>query len=98
VTSSFFGEFEVDELVTQVSTGTSAYVSSWDTANNILKVIAASGDFTVGETIVGAAASYRILSTGNDLSADIPFAQNETFETEADEVVDFSERNPFGEF
>ena len=26
VTSSFFGEFEVDELVTQVSTGTSAYV------------------------------------------------------------------------
>jgi len=98
VTSSFFGEFEVDELVTQVSTGTSAYVSSWDTANNILKVIAASGDFTVGETIVGAAASYRILSTGNDLSADIPFAQNETFETEADEIIDFSERNPFGEF
>ena len=98
VTSSFFGEFEVDELVTQVSTGTSAYVASWDTANNILKVIAASGDFTVGETIVGAAASYRILSTGNDLSADIPFAQNETFETEADEIIDFSERNPFGEF
>ena len=98
VTSSFFGEFEVDELVTQVSTGTSAYVSSWDTANNILKVIAASGDFTIGETIVGAAASYRILSTGNDLSSDIPFASNEVIETEADEILDFSERNPFGEF
>ena len=98
VTSSFFGEFEVDELVTQVSTGTSAYVSNWDTANNILKVVAASGDFTVGETIVGAAASYRILSTGNDLSADIPFASNEVLETEADEILDFTERNPFGEF
>ena len=98
VTSSFFGEFEVDELVTQVSTGTSAYVANWDTANNILKVVAASGDFTVGETIVGAAASYRILSTGNDLSSDIPFASNEVLETEADEILDFTERNPFGEF
>ena len=98
VTSSFFGEFEVDELVTQVSTGTSAYVANWDTANNILKVVGASGDFTVGETIVGAAASYRILSTGNDLSADIPFASNEVIETEADEILDFTERNPFGEF
>ena len=98
VTSSFFGEFEVDELVTQVSTGTSAYVANWDTANNILKVVAASGDFTIGETIVGAAASYRILSTGNDLSSDIPFASNEVLETEADEILDFTERNPFGEF
>ena len=98
VTSSFFGEFEVDEIVTQVSTGTSAYVANWDTANNILKVVGASGDFTVGETIVGAAASYRILSTGNDLSADIPFASNEVLETEADKILDFTERNPFGEF
>ena len=98
VTSSFFGEFEVDEIVTQVSTGTSAYVANWDTANNILKVVGASGDFTVGETIVGAAASYRILSTGNDLSADIPFASNEVLETEADEILDFTERNPIGEF
>ena len=89
---------EVDEIVTQVSTGTSAYVANWDTANNILKVVGASGDFTIGETIVGAAASYRILSTGNDLSADIPFASNEVLETEADEILDFTERNPFGEF
>ena len=98
VTSNFFGEFEVDELVTQVSTGTSAYVANWNTANNILKVVASSGDFTVGETIVGAAASYRILSVGDDLSTDIPFAANAEIESEADEIVDFSERNPFGEF
>ena len=98
VTTDFFGEFETDELVTQVSTGTSAYVSSWNTANNILKVVASSGDFTVGETIVGAAASYRILSVVDDLSTDIPFAANTEIETEADEIIDFSERNPFGEF
>ena len=98
VTSNSFGEFDVDELVTQVSTGTSAYVSSWNTADNILKVVASSGDFTVGETIVGAGASYRILAVGDDLTTDIPFAQNEVLETEADEILDFTERNPFGEF
>jgi len=98
VTSDSFGEFDVDELVTQVSTGTSAYVSSWNTADNILKVVASSGDFTVGETIVGAGASYRILAVGDDLTTAIPFAQNEVLETEADEILDFTERNPFGEF
>ena len=98
VTSDSFGEFDVDELVTQVSTGTSAYVSSWNTADNILKVVASSGDFTVGETIVGAGASYRILAVGDDLTTVIPFAQNEVLETEADEILDFTERNPFGEF
>ena len=98
VTTDFFGEFEIDELVTQVSTGTSAYVSSWNTADNILKVVASSGDFTVGETIVGAGASYRILAVGDDLTTAIPFAQNEVLETEADEILDFTERNPFGEF
>ena len=98
VTSDSFGEFDVDELVTQVSTGTSAYVSSWNTADNILKVVASSGDFTIGETIVGAGASYRILAVGDDLTTAIPFAQNEVLETEADEILDFTERNPFGEF
>ena len=98
VTSDSFGEFDVDELVTQVSTGTSAYVSSWNTADNILKVVASSGDFTVGETIVGAGASYWILAVGDDLTTAIPFAQNEVLETEADEILDFTERNPFGEF
>ena len=98
VTSNSYGEFDIDEVVTQVSTGTSAYVANWDTANNVLKVVAASGSFVVGETIVGAAASYRILSVGDDLSTDIPFAANDEIETEADEIIDFSERNPFGEF
>ena len=98
VTSNSYGEFDIDEVVTQVSTGTSAYVANWDTANNVLKVVAASGSFVIGETIVGAAASYRILSVGDDRSTDIPFAANDEIETEADEIIDFSERNPFGEF
>ena len=96
VTSNSFGEFERDEIVKGVSSGTSAYVASWNTADNILKVSIPSGNFSVGEVIVGAAASYRILSVDSEF--DIAFAGNDEIETEADTIIDFSERNPFGEF
>jgi len=98
VTSNFFGEFEQNEIVKGVSTGTSAYVDSWNTADNILKVIIPTGHFAVGEIIVGAGASYRIQSVSSDVDGDKEFATNETFEFEADQILDFSERNPFGEF
>ena len=96
VTSNSFGEFERDEVVRGVSSGTSAYVATWNTADNILKVSIPSGDFSVGEVIVGAAASSRILSVDSEF--DIEFAGNDEIETEADTILDFSERNPFGEF
>ena len=98
VTSNSFGEYEVDEIIKGVSTGTSAYVASWNTADNILKVSIPTGDFAVGEVIVGAGASYRVLSIQSEVDGDREFAQNETFEFEADQILDFSERNPFGEF
>ena len=97
VTSNFFGEFDIDEIVKGVSTGTSAYVADWDTANNILKVVASSGSFGVGEVVVGAAASYRILSVDESFN-DVPYAANDEIEIEADQILDFTERNPFGEF
>jgi hypothetical protein len=55
-------------------------------------------DFAVGEVIVGAASSYRVLAITSDIDGDREFAQNDTFETEGNELLDFSERNPFGEF
>ena len=96
VTSNSFGEFTKNEIVKGVSTGTSAYVSIWYTSDNILKVSIPSGDFAVGEVIVGAAASYRVLSVDSEFN--IAFAGNDEIETEADTILDFSERNPFGEF
>ncbi len=98
ITSNSFGEFDVDEIVKGVSTGTSAYVASWNTADNILKVTIPTGDFAVGEVIVGAGASYRIASIDSEVDGDRDFASNETLEFEADQILDFSERNPFGEF
>ena len=98
VTSNSFGEYERDEIVKGVSTGTSAIVASWNTRDQILQVTLPSGDFGVGEVIVGAGASYRILSIESDIDGDREFAQNDTFETEGETLLDFSERNPFGEF
>ena len=98
ITSNSFGEYQRDEVVEGLNSGTEAYVASWDTVNNVLQVSVPTGDFAVGEVIVGAAASYRVLSIESDVDGDREFAQNDTFETEATSILDFSEKNPFGEF
>ncbi len=98
VTSNSFGEFEVEEYIKGLSTGTEAYVAAWDTDRQILKVTIPTGEFAVGEVIVGAGASYRIAEIESQVDGDRDYAQNETFEFEADQILDFSERNPFGEF
>jgi len=97
VKQSFFGDFNINEVVRGVSTGTSAYVESWDSLERILRVAAPSGNFAIGETIVGIGASYRISEIENQLE-NIEFAQNDEIELEADNILDFTERNPFGEF
>ncbi len=97
VTSNSFGDYVNSEIVKGVSTGTSAYVADWDAGNRILKVTIPNGDFAVGEVVVGAGASYRVLSKDSDFSNN-EFASNDDIEFEADQILDFSERNPFGEF
>ena len=96
VTSNSYGEYAQDELIRGLTSGTQAYVAYWNTADNILKVGEPTGDFQIGEIIVGAASSYRLLSVDDEFN--IGFSGNEEIEAEADEIVDFSEINPFGEF
>ena len=79
-----------------VSSGTSALVASWDSGNRILKLGNVTGDFQYGETIVGAAASYTV-ATANSNFENNEFASNDDIEFEADSIIDFTERNPFGE-
>ena len=91
------GDYEFNEVVRGVSTGTSAYVKSWNYDTRILKVSIVSGNFALGETVVGAGASYKVLSITTDNIYDT-FAENHTIEEKADSIIDFSEKNPFGEF
>lgn len=91
------GGYSFNEIVQGQSTNTKAYVKNWDSDSRILKVSIIDGGFTEGEFIVGAGGSYKVYSIETDDIYDA-YASNDEIETEADNVIDFSERNPFGEF
>ena len=107
------GNFVLNEIVTGTSSSTTAYVKNWDKDTSVLNVHNATGRFIVGEIIVGSATTishvglgstgmYMIKSIDKIPTTDIDnfeiFAQNKELETAADLILDFSEKNPFGEF
>ena len=92
------------ELVRGVSTGTTAHVANWDSDTGILQVTNTSSNFALGEMVVGIGttqngsdASRKIKSISDQDEYD-EYADNIEVESAADEILDFSERNPFGEF
>ena len=91
------GDFIFNEVVVGSASSTTARVKSWSSVTNILEVSNVTGEFEVGENIVGAASSatheLRII---NEYPADNGYSSNEEIENEADLIIDFSERNPFG--
>ncbi len=95
--SSDTGTFVFNELVTGSTSGTKARVRTWDTNTNTLELGNVTGTFRVGETIVGStsSATHTIFSIDND-PADDGFSQNTILESQADGILDFTERNPFG--
>ena len=93
-----------NEIVRGVSTGTTAYVNDWDYDTRILQVKTLSGSFIRGESVVGMGttsggsnANYKIRSINTQDEYD-DYADNIPIENEADEILDFSERNPFGDY
>lgn len=91
------GNYIFNEIVRGVSTGTSAYVKDWDFDTKILKLAIVDGKFAAGEIVVGYGATYKIESI-EDYDLYDKYASNEEIEEEADQILDFSEKNPFGEF
>jgi hypothetical protein len=91
------GDYEFNEVITGSTTGTTAYVKDWNATTRTLKVSIVDGNFAIGESLVGAAATYRISSIKIDDVYD-PYAENEEIQEYSDQILDFSERNPFGEF
>ena len=89
------GTFRKNETVTGSISGTTAKVLNWVADGGSLEIYRADGDFVVGEQIVGSAssASYKLSSTSYPETG---FTANEEIEGEADSIIDFTERNPFG--
>lgn len=98
------GNYVVKEVVKGVSTGTTAFVEYWDFDDRVLRVSVINGSFAVGEVVVGMGttalgsnANYVINSINVSSNID-PNSQNDLIEDEADDILDFTEKNPFGEF
>lgn len=77
-----------------------AEVKSWNPATRTLEVINRTGTFTTAETITGATSGAKwspfTFDTLNNTNS--AYDQNREIENTADDIVDWTERNPFGEF
>ncbi len=91
------GTFVFNEIVTGQTSGVTARVRTWNGTTNVLEVASVTGDFRVGETILGGTSGASRVLRLRDIEPDnVEFADNFTIETEADAILDFSEQNPFG--
>ena len=92
------GDFTVGETVTGGSSNVTAEVKSWDNSTRTLIVINRSGTFTVPETLTGgtSGASFTTATYNTIDNANTEYDQNNEFETADDDIIDFSETNPFG--
>lgn len=88
------------ETVTGGITGTTAEVSFWDRDTHELTLINRNGNFTPGETITGSESGtvQDSVDVDNLSLENVQYADNKYIETTADDLLDFTERNPFGEY
>jgi hypothetical protein len=95
--TSGIGTFSFKETITGSVSGATAIVRSWSDVTNELKISNVSGEFISGERVVGSgsSASYKVRFVNTDVTND-GYADNTDIETEAEEIIDFSEINPFG--
>lgn len=94
------GNFDEGELVTGSVTGTTATVKSWNPTSRIIQLIHRDGSFSTGEALTGDdSGAVWVVGTFDTLNnSNSPYDQNREIEDEADDLVDWAEKNPFGEY
>lgn len=80
-----------------------AEVASWNPATRELKLSRKSGDLTANDVLIGSQsnASWSVsanYSTTSFESEELDMAMNKYFENQGNLILDFSEKNPFGEY
>ena len=98
VPSGLSGNFVDGETVTSGTTAGTALLADWDKSEGWLKLKSPTEDFQIGELLVGntSGASITIHSYDAMKTTDTKYSESDTFETFADDIIDFSEGNPFG--
>ena len=91
------GTFVFNEIVTGGTSGATARVRTWNSTTSEIEISNVDGTFSVSETLTGATSgASRVVRLIDLTNYDDGFGDNDTFETEADDILDFSEGNPFG--
>jgi hypothetical protein len=97
--SNSTGKFIFNEIVTGSQSGVTGRVKSWNSITNVLQLSNVKGEFMIGENIVGTSSSAsHYLKTVDSLPNVLKdgYSANDEIEEEADEIIDFTEVNPFG--
>jgi len=93
------GTFEYNEQITGSVSGAKARVKTWDATTNTLKVGTTDGTFVASDVITGADsnATYGV-DFIESTQFDDKYDKGESIESEADNILDFTESNPFGDY
>ena len=91
------GTFVFNEIVTGGTSGATARVRTWNSVTNEIEISNVEGEFSKSETLTGSTSgASRVVRLIDLTNYDDGFGDNDVFETEADDILDFSEGNPFG--
>tara|TARA_B100001057_G_scaffold332681_1_gene333116 strand:- start:13157 stop:14083 length:927 start_codon:yes stop_codon:yes gene_type:complete len=92
------GTFAAGETITGGTSNVTAEVKSFDASTRTLIVINRSGTFSVPETVTGgtSSASWTTATYNTINNTNSEFDQNNDFETLDNDIIDFTETNPFG--
>ena len=94
------GTFWFNEEVVGETSNVVGRVKNWDADTGVLQVGIMTGTFYEGERLVGSksGATYETSTTGTASTTADKYSQNDDIEFDADQILDFSESNPFGTF
>ena len=96
------GSYGIHEVVYQgaslAASTSKGYVSSWDLPNRKLTIRNIKGVFANGTAVIGATtgSSWTITGGNQEENANDDYDDNVILETESDNILDWTETNPFG--
>tara|TARA_R100000005_G_scaffold15057_1_gene6169 strand:+ start:652 stop:3366 length:2715 start_codon:yes stop_codon:yes gene_type:complete len=94
------GDFVVGETVVGSSSSVTATVRYWNSTTRQLNLAQLTGEFNIYDEFIGEESGARHKATPGSIADKFnmpdPFADNSDFQTEANDILDFTETNPFG--
>ena len=91
------GTYKFNDVVTGSVSNVQGRVKTWDVTTNTLKLGTTYGTFVSGDIAIGSTSDARY-SVDYIESAEYAdkYDKSDEIETEADSILDFTEKNPFG--